>query len=79
MIVRVAAFGRLGERFGGAAGTPIDLAGATTLRGAVREIEARSGGLGPGVAVALNGRIPKDDPEIRDGDEIVLLPPVSGG
>ncbi|MEK7764926.1 MAG: MoaD/ThiS family protein, partial [bacterium] len=32
-----------------------------------------------GVAVAVNGEIIRADPVLHDGDEVALLPPVSGG
>ena len=35
--------------------------------------------LWPRLAVAISGRVAGDDDEISDGDEVALLPPVSGG
>lgn len=31
------------------------------------------------LAVAVGGRLVQDDPELEEGQEIALLPPVSGG
>ncbi len=33
----------------------------------------------PRLAIALDGELVRDDPQLRDGCEIALLPPVSGG
>jgi molybdopterin converting factor small subunit len=35
--------------------------------------------LWPRLAVAVDGSLAKGDPELRDGVEVALLPPVSGG
>ena len=35
--------------------------------------------LWPRLAVAVDGALAKDDPELKPGVEVALLPPVSGG
>jgi len=81
MKVRILVFGRLKERFGGRSTVDVELAAGATLREAVRELEEGAGALGGDVAVALNGDVVRRDldAELKEGDEIVLLPPVSGG
>jgi molybdopterin converting factor subunit 1 len=35
--------------------------------------------LWPGLAIAVSGRLARRDASLADGDEVALLPPVSGG
>ncbi len=60
----------------------IDLASGAGLA----DLRARLDGLAPGLgplwprlAIAVNGRVVAGEAELQDGDEVALLPPVSGG
>jgi len=79
MHVTILAFGRLKDRFGGRSTLEVALEAPATLRQAIRTLEAGGEALGADVAVALNGTIMRGDGPLAEGDEIVLLPPVSGG
>ena len=81
MQVRVLPFGVLKDWLGSAAATVELPEGAT-----VAELLDRMGGSGPqrdrllqGIAVSVNAEYATADHALREGDEVGLLPPVSGG
>ncbi|HXE08662.1 MAG TPA: molybdopterin converting factor subunit 1 [Acidobacteriaceae bacterium] len=83
MRVRVLYFGVLKERFG-AAEEPFELPDGATVGELVRVLRERSSNpaMGTGlesVAVAVNREYSTADVVLDDGDEVALLPPVSGG
>jgi molybdopterin synthase catalytic subunit len=66
----------------GAAETVVELPAPTTLAGLKTLLEGRHpqlAGLWSRLAIAVNGDLRPDDTALRDGDEVALLPPVSGG
>lgn len=72
------AFGRSGESLAIAADTPTVAAVLTALR--KRDgVWARELAAGRAVRVAVNHELVAADAPVRDGDEIALLPPVTGG
>ena len=80
MRVRVLLFGVLKERIGGAE-RELELpegARAAEVLGWLRG-ELDDAGLLRSVAVAVNREYARVDVELREGDEVALLPPVSGG
>lgn len=77
MKITVLLFGRLRDTAAGASPQTIEFPPGTGLKNAVNQVLA--GKAQGGEAVALNGRITRGDPELAEGDEIVVLPPVSGG
>jgi len=79
MRLTVSLFGSLRDRFGKGASVQMEVGPGIRLREALRKFEGEQGALGADVAVALNGSLTRADPELADGDEILLLPPVSGG
>ncbi|MEK7475095.1 MAG: MoaD/ThiS family protein [Candidatus Coatesbacteria bacterium] len=79
MKVNIVVFGRLKDRFGGRSSLEITMVDPAKLRQAIRAVEAGGEPLGADVAVAVNGRIVRGDADLQDGDEVLLLPPVSGG
>ena len=64
----------------GVAGEPVDSA-ATDLRGLYGELRARHGFALPleRLRVAVDGAFARWDDDLRDGMEVVFIPPVSGG
>lgn len=83
MRVRVLYFGVLKERFGAAEET-LELAEGATVGGLVRVLRERSSNpamasIWDSLAVAVNREYAGADAVLRDGDEVALLPPVSGG
>jgi len=77
--LKLALYGALRDRMGSFAVPGWEVEQGLTLRGALRRLESERGPLGEGVAVAVNGFMIRGDQELFDGDEITLLPPVSGG
>lgn len=80
MRIRVLVFGVLKERLGGAE-RALDLGEHATVADVLawaRELLGE-GGLTRSLAVAVNREYAAGDAELRDGDEVALLPPVSGG
>ncbi len=72
------AFGRSGEALTIAGDAPDVAAVLATLR--ARDGEwARELGAGRAVRVAVNHQLVAADARVRDGDEVALLPPVTGG
>ena len=62
--------------------TTLDLAPRTTLGQLKTLLEERHPALGAlwsRLAIAVNGDLRPDDTALADGDEVALLPPVSGG
>jgi molybdopterin converting factor subunit 1 len=60
----------------------LELPAGSTLRGLLELLARRYdalGGLLAKVACAINQEYVSDDPLLADGDEIALIPPVSGG
>ena len=49
------------------------------LKETLEEAHAALRPMWEGLAVAVNGELGSDERELRDGDEVALLPPVSGG
>jgi molybdopterin converting factor subunit 1 len=81
MRVRVLYFGVLKDGFGGS-GEALELAeGARVadLLSACRKRFAGQAGLWESIAVAVNQEYARVDDVLKDGDEVALLPPVSGG
>lgn len=82
--VRVVYLARLREALG-TAGETLTFAGAPTLADVVEALRGRGGAfareLAPGRAfrVALNHALATRDAQVRDGDEVAFLPPVTGG
>ena len=77
MRVKVLAFGPLAETLGGRE-HEVELPANSSIRFLIEEIGAENW-LGHGLAISLNGQRVGEDEPISDGDEIALLPPVSGG
>lgn len=83
--LRLVYLARLREAFG-TAGETLPVAGADATAGAVLALLRARGGawaqeLAPGraVRVAVNHDLVTDAAAVRDGDEVALLPPVTGG
>ena len=84
--VRLVYLARLREAFG-SAGETLDIAAdeAVTVGRVVDTLRARGEAyateLAPGRAVrfAVNHRLARRDQPVRDGDEVAILPPVTGG
>ena len=61
---------------------PLELAPGATVSDMVAEIRRLFPGLAPptvNIVVAVNAEYAEPDTELRDGDDIALIPPVSGG
>jgi molybdopterin synthase catalytic subunit len=77
--VRVLSFGVLKERFGSAAAT-LELPDGATVGSLLEHLAARrSAAPLRGIAVSVNAEYAVASQELKDGDEVGLLPPVSGG
>ena len=77
MQVKVLAFGPLAEEMGGREHI-IDILPNSSVRFVLEEINLEKW-LSQGLIVSLNGEKVQEDEPVTDGDEIALLPPVSGG
>jgi molybdopterin converting factor subunit 1 len=81
MRVTVRLFARLRE----IAGSPEiarDVVSGTTIGAVWRQLVAEFPALGPyerSISTAVNLEYARMDTEVRDGDEVAFLPPVSGG
>ena len=80
MKIHVSAFATAGEILGG----PVDLdlpdaSRLSDLRRLLLERYPDLEAMWPRLAVAVDSELVKDDPELQDGVEVALLPPVSGG
>jgi molybdopterin converting factor subunit 1 len=81
MRVRVLYFGALKDVFGGE-DEMVELAEGSCvaeLMAVCRGRFAGRDGLWESIAVAVNQEYARVDVELKDGDEVALLPPVSGG
>ena len=79
MTVDVLYFGVLRETCGGPHGA-VELQSGSTVRELVARVQgSRSGGVWGVMAVAVNREYAGLETVLRDGDEVALLPPVSGG
>ena len=81
MRVRVRLFARLRE-IAGSAEIVRDIAPGATLASVWRQLAAEYPAFEPygrSIGSAVNADYARMDTEIRDGDEIAFLPPVSGG
>ncbi len=81
MTIRLLAFATASDAIGGDQ-IEIEITSPTTVGSLKRDLEERYPALGPlwqRLAVAINGQIATDSDPVTDGDEIALLPPVSGG
>ena len=81
MRVRVLFFGVLKDAFG-AEGESLELRDGATVATLLEVYRGRtpgSGGLWSSLAVAVNQQYAPVDEALREGDEVALLPPVSGG
>ena len=81
MNVTVLLFAQARER-AGASRVPLSLPGGPRVSDALDALERSHPGLGalrPHMAVAVDGVLTRPDAELREGSELALLPPVSGG
>ncbi len=79
MRVRVLAFGMLREMLRGR-GETVDLAEGSTAGALVEQVRAGVGAFAwESIAVAVNREYARLDTVLHEGDEVALLPPVSGG
>jgi sulfur-carrier protein len=81
MKVRLRMFAVLRER-SGVSETEIELVDGATVAAAVEEVGRRFGAIAdllPKAAAAVNLCYAKSSVALRDGDELALIPPVSGG
>lgn len=77
MQVKVLLFGPLAETCGGREHL-IEIPPNSSARFLIEEMELDHW-LGQGLAVSVNGNRVSEDEPLNEGDEIALLPPVSGG
>lgn len=81
MTITVLAFAQAREALG-AGSLRIDLPDGSRVADALGALQARYPGLGPlrpHLAVAVDRELASSDQALRDGTELALLPPVSGG
>jgi molybdopterin synthase catalytic subunit len=79
MIVRVFSFGILKDWLGAAEATVELPEGATVVELLTRLSERRPSAFLRGIAVSVNAEYSSQNHILREGDEVGLLPPVSGG
>ena len=81
MRVRVLFFGVLRERAGGIGERELTLADGALVGDVVRAVGSELGddGLLAALAVAVNREYAARETTLAEGDEVALLPPVSGG
>ena len=77
MQVKVIAFGPLAEQMGGKE-HGIEIIPNSSVRFLLEEIGIEMW-LSQGLMVSINGERVDEDEPLSDGDEVALLPPVSGG
>ncbi len=77
MRVRVLYFGVLKDAFGSES-DELEVAENATVADLLREFRGRAGFL-DSIAVAVNREYAKGEDVLKEGDEVALLPPVSGG
>jgi sulfur-carrier protein len=78
MRVQVLFFGVLKESFGRES-EQVELAEGARVADLVARYEARSAGWTRSIAVAVNREYARSEVVLQEGDEVALLPPVSGG
>lgn len=78
MQVQVLAFGMLKERFGGAAFV-LDLPEGATVKVLLDRLSEGAADRFRGIAVSVNAEYARPGDALSEGDEVGLLPPVSGG
>jgi molybdopterin converting factor subunit 1 len=81
MTIRVLMFATLAQKTG-AASLSIDLDEGATVRDAMIQLKTRHpvmAELEDKIATAVNMAYVKGDHKLADGDELALIPPVSGG
>jgi molybdopterin converting factor subunit 1 len=81
VLVTVRLFARLRE-IAGASELPVEVASGATVRDAWRSVAARYQDLGAYehvISCAVNEEYARFTAELREGDEVAFLPPVSGG
>jgi molybdopterin converting factor subunit 1 len=81
MRVRVLYFGVLKEIFG-REGEVLELEDGASVADLLRSYRGRelgAAGFWESIAVAVNQEYARGEDALRDGDEVALLPPVSGG
>jgi MoaE-MoaD fusion protein len=76
MVVTIRLFAVLRER-AGASEIELDLPEGARVRDAIERLDALAGGLP--LVMAINRDFADADSELRAGDELALIPPVSGG
>lgn len=77
MQAKVLAFGPLAEEMGGREHL-VDILPNSSVRFVLEELGVEMW-LSQGLVVSINGNKVAEDEPVTDGDEIALLPPVSGG
>jgi molybdopterin converting factor small subunit len=77
MQVNVLAFGPIAEKMGGRE-HKFEVPPNSSVRFLLEEIGLDMW-LGQGIVLSINGSIVGEDEPISEGDEVALLPPVSGG
>ena len=77
MQARVLAFGPIAEEMGGREHL-VDILPNSSVRFVLEELGLDMW-LSQGLMVSINGNKVSEDEPVSDGDEIALLPPVSGG
>ena len=77
MQAKVLAFGPLAEEMGGREHL-VDILPNSSVRFVLEELGVETW-LSQGLVVSINGNKVAEDEPVTDGDEIALLPPVSGG
>ena len=79
MLVRVICFGVLRERLGGGE-MPLEMPEGAIAGDVVNVYKERVPGFGwESIAIAVNREYAQAEQRLEEGDEIALLPPVSGG
>jgi MoaE-MoaD fusion protein len=78
MQIQVLAFGVLKERFGGAA-FALDLPDGATVEALLDHLSEGAADRLRGIAVSVNAEYARPGDTLSEGDEVGLLPPVSGG
>jgi molybdopterin synthase catalytic subunit len=77
MQVRVIAFGPLAEQLGGKE-HEFEIPPSSSVRFLIEEIGIEMW-LSNGLSISINGNKVGEDEPLSEGDEVALLPPVSGG
>ena len=77
MQVKVLAFGPLAEEMGGREHI-VEVSPSTSIRFLLEEMGV-DGWISQGLVISMNGEKVDGDEPLSEGDEVALLPPVSGG